>query len=235
LVADTLSLWAISRMIEIPWQMCGTDTLGVSPVRDATSPHHGKIPIPPIMDTQLDQIVIRLILNPLRAKVVQKFEQLITPAKRENWWEVYLSAFVMLNHIERLAMHSVAHAKTHTMAVSGPRVLPVIPSHAMLTELATEQVLQHPLPRRRVPHSQIHPRPIPLCLQRIGAIAARLDVARCHCHGQAGAGPSQVYAENAGYDRRERYFAPFPSFSLSPLCVVWRKLTELIDGREGCA
>lgn len=124
MVADTLSLWAISRMIEIPWQMCGTDTLGVSLVTDATSPHHGKIPIPPIMDTQLDQIVIRLILNPLRAKVVQKFEQLITPAKPENWWEVYLSAFIMLNHIERLAMHSVTHARTHTMAVSGLRVLP---------------------------------------------------------------------------------------------------------------
>jgi hypothetical protein len=221
-------------MIEIPWQMCGTDTLGVSPVRDATSPHHGKIPIPPIMDTQLDQIVIRLILNPLRAKVVQKFEKLITPAKPENWWEVYLSAFIMLNHIERLAMHSVAHARTHTMAVSGPRAL-FVSGHMILTLLATGQVLQHPLPRRRLPHGQIHPRPLPLYLQRIGAAQARLDVAQGGRHGQVGAGPSQVYAENAGYDRRERYFTPFPSFPLSLLCVVGRTLTELIDGREGCA
>ncbi|KAL2267134.1 hypothetical protein VTJ83DRAFT_4411 [Remersonia thermophila] len=115
LVAISLDLWAISRMIEIPWQMCGPDTLGVPRVRDPTSPHHGKIPIPPTMDTQLDQIVIQFILRPLRQAVVDKFEQLITPPKPETWWEVYLASFILLNHIERLARHSVAHARTHTM------------------------------------------------------------------------------------------------------------------------
>ncbi|KAK4238564.1 hypothetical protein C8A03DRAFT_15005, partial [Achaetomium macrosporum] len=115
LVADALDLWAISRIIEIPWEMCGSDTLGVSPVRDPTSPHYRKILIPPMMDTQLDQIAIQLILNPLRDRVVRKFEQLITPAKPEAWWEIYLSAFILLNHIERLAKHSVEHARTHTM------------------------------------------------------------------------------------------------------------------------
>jgi len=115
LVADSLDLWAISRMIEIPWEMCGPDTLGVSPVTDATSPHKGRIPIPPIMDTQLDQIVIKTILTPLRERLVDKFERLINPARRESWWEIYLSAFILLNHIERLARHSVDHAKTHTM------------------------------------------------------------------------------------------------------------------------
>ncbi|KAK4251374.1 hypothetical protein C7999DRAFT_10852, partial [Corynascus novoguineensis] len=115
LVADCLHLWAIARMIEIPWEMCGSDTLGVSPITDPTSPHKGRIPIPPIMDTQLDQVVIRSVLVPLREKVIRKFESLITPVKREAWWEVYLSSFIILNHIERLARHSVVHARTHTM------------------------------------------------------------------------------------------------------------------------
>jgi hypothetical protein len=118
LVADALDLWAISRMIEIPWQMCGEDTLGVERVKDKGSPHFGKIPIPPIMDTQLDQVVIQRILKPLRQSVVDKFEHMITPAKPEAWWEVYLASFVLLNHIERLARHSVDHARTHTMRVS---------------------------------------------------------------------------------------------------------------------
>ncbi|KAG7287574.1 hypothetical protein NEMBOFW57_007086 [Staphylotrichum longicolle] len=115
LVADALDLWAISRVIETPWEMCGDDTLGVSRIQDTSSPHHGKVPIPPIMDTQLDQIVIQHMLNPLRAVVVEKFEQLITPAKPEAWWEVYLSAFILLSHIEHLAKHSADHARTHTM------------------------------------------------------------------------------------------------------------------------
>ncbi|KAK3985492.1 hypothetical protein QBC44DRAFT_335102 [Cladorrhinum sp. PSN332] len=116
LVADVLSLWAISRMIEIPWEMCGEDTLGVDRIRNPENPNwHNKVPIPPIMDTQLDQIVIKNILKPLRQQVIDKFQKLVTPAKPEAWFEIYLAAFVMLNHIERLAKHSVSHARMHSM------------------------------------------------------------------------------------------------------------------------
>ncbi|KAK4671865.1 hypothetical protein QC764_609410 [Podospora pseudoanserina] len=117
LVADTLDMWAVSRMIEIPWEICGewTDTLGMSPVQNPENPHKGKIPIPPIMDTLLDQIVIRHFLQPLRERVIKKFEQLISPARPEVWFEVYLSAFIILNHIERLAKHSAFHARLHSM------------------------------------------------------------------------------------------------------------------------
>ena len=102
-------------MIEIPWEMCGDDTLGVSQINDPSSPHNGKTPIPPIIDTQLDQIIIQNILTPLRENVITKFEKLITPAKPEAWWDLYLSAFILLNHIERLARHSVFQARRHTM------------------------------------------------------------------------------------------------------------------------
>ncbi|KXX78005.1 hypothetical protein MMYC01_201721 [Madurella mycetomatis] len=115
LIADVLDLWAISRMIEVPWEICGTDTLGIPPIRHFNNPRRERIPIPPIMDTQLDQIVIKRILNPLRAKVVRKFELLITPAKPETWFEVYLSAFLLLNHIEQLARHSTSHAQMHAL------------------------------------------------------------------------------------------------------------------------
>lgn len=121
MIADVLDLWAISRMIEVPWEICGTDTLDIPPIRHFNNPHRERIPIPPTMDTQLDQIVIKRILNPLRAKVVRKFELLIAPAKPETWFEVYLSAFILLNHIEQLAKHSASHAQMHALQVSfGP-------------------------------------------------------------------------------------------------------------------
>ncbi|KAK0744840.1 hypothetical protein B0T21DRAFT_358540 [Apiosordaria backusii] len=117
LVADTLDMWAVSRMIEIPWEICGQreDTLGMSAVREPENPHNGKIPIPPIMDTLLDQIVIKNFLRPLRERVINKFEQLISPARPEVWFEIYLTAFIILNHIERLAKHSASHARLHSM------------------------------------------------------------------------------------------------------------------------
>lgn len=108
-------------MIEDPWEICGADTLGISPVSDTGSPHYGLIPIPPIMDTLLDQIVIQRMLRPLRERVIRKFERLISPPKREAWFETYLSAFILLSHIERLAKHSASHARRHTMPVSARR------------------------------------------------------------------------------------------------------------------
>ena len=104
-------------MIEIPWEMCGEETLGVARVEDESNPHFGRIPIPPNMDTQLDQVVIKAILNPLKEQVIGKLEERITPAKPEAWFETYLTAFILLSHVERLAKHSAFHARLHTMPV----------------------------------------------------------------------------------------------------------------------
>jgi hypothetical protein len=113
-----LDLWAISRMIEIEWEMCGPDTLGVSRITDETNPRKGKIPIPPMMDTQLDQIVIKEVLYPLKKKFLDRFEAKISPMRTEDWFDIYLTSFIVLNHIERLAHHSAYHAKLHSMPVS---------------------------------------------------------------------------------------------------------------------
>jgi hypothetical protein len=113
-----LDLWAISRMIEIEWEMCGPDTLGVSPVTDPTNPRKGKIPIPPVMDTQLDQIIIKEVLYPLKNKFLDQFEARISPTRPEDWFDIYLTSFVVLSHIERLANHSAYHARLHSMPAS---------------------------------------------------------------------------------------------------------------------
>ncbi|KAK3688256.1 hypothetical protein B0T22DRAFT_376723 [Podospora appendiculata] len=115
LVDTALGLWAICRMIEIPWEICGEDTLGFSRVADPTNPHYQKIPIPPIMDTQLDQVLIRSVLVPLKDRLIKQLEEKISPAKPDAWFETYLTAFVVLSHIERLAKHSVFHARLHSM------------------------------------------------------------------------------------------------------------------------
>ncbi|KAK3352541.1 hypothetical protein B0T25DRAFT_456226 [Lasiosphaeria hispida] len=118
LVALALDLWAVSRMIEIQWQMCPGDpstTLGVTQVTDKANPRYGMIPIPPMMDTQLDQIIIAHVLNPLKKTLLDNFEEMISPAKPEDWFDIYLTSFILLNHIEKLAQHSVFHATLHSM------------------------------------------------------------------------------------------------------------------------
>ncbi|KAK3318158.1 hypothetical protein B0H66DRAFT_477050 [Apodospora peruviana] len=115
LVDVALDLWAICRMIEIPWKICGQETLGIERVTDELNPHCGHIPIPPTMDTHLDQVVIKKVLHPLRDRLIKRFQKNIAPPTPEAWFETYLAAFVLLNHIEYLAKHSVSHAKLHTL------------------------------------------------------------------------------------------------------------------------
>ncbi|KAK3940279.1 hypothetical protein QBC46DRAFT_127697 [Diplogelasinospora grovesii] len=114
-VALALRLWATSRMIEITWDICGDDTLGTSRVTDRESPWFGKTPIPPNIDTQLDQIVIRGILVPLRTMLLTELEEKFNNAKPEAWFEIYLASFILLNHTSQLAKHSMRHAELHCM------------------------------------------------------------------------------------------------------------------------
>ncbi|CCC06748.1 unnamed protein product [Sordaria macrospora k-hell] len=115
LVDTALDLWVVCRMIEDPWELLEGNELGVSRVDLPGTRFHGKIPIPPMMDTQLDQVIIQFILNHLRGKLIGLFEKNIKPAKPETWFETFLASFILLTHIERLAAHSVRHAETHTM------------------------------------------------------------------------------------------------------------------------
>ncbi len=117
-------------MIETPWDICGGDTLGIPRINDPDNPFYGRTPIPPVMDTQLDQILIQDILMPFRSRILHKFEGLISPAKPEAWWEVYLSTFILLNHIERLARHSVLQARRQNLPVSLATSPPNVPVHS---------------------------------------------------------------------------------------------------------
>ncbi|KAF4436524.1 hypothetical protein FACUT_6382 [Fusarium acutatum] len=101
LVKDSLRLWAGSRLTELPWMICGEHTLGQIPVQDLECPRSGTIPIPPIMDTQMDHLVIKNIMTPLRQRILAGLQTKIMENKRENWYEIYLTTFVLLSNMER--------------------------------------------------------------------------------------------------------------------------------------
>ncbi|RKL28348.1 hypothetical protein BFJ72_g12579 [Fusarium proliferatum] len=101
LVKDSLRLWAGSRLTELPWMICGEHTLGQIPVQDLECPRSGTIPIPPIMDTQMDHLVIKNIMTPLRQRILAGLQTKIMEKKRENWYEIYLTTFVLLSNMER--------------------------------------------------------------------------------------------------------------------------------------
>jgi hypothetical protein len=118
MVDKALTLWATVRVIEIPWQFCGSDTLGTKPPSDPTNPWFGKLRLPPIMDTQLDQVVIQHLLLPLRDQILKDLDQNIHNHRPDNWFETYLTICILLNHTSMSSKHGRRFAKTYGISVS---------------------------------------------------------------------------------------------------------------------
>jgi hypothetical protein len=110
-------MWAACRVIEDSWQLDVMNPLGIEIVNDERSPWNRMIPITPVMDTQLDQIVIQRILNPLRNQIVERLEDLIHQHKPETWFETYLTTFILLSSIERCFAHSQRFAQRYGLSV----------------------------------------------------------------------------------------------------------------------
>jgi hypothetical protein len=111
LLKQTLKLWMASRLIEKPWRICSDETLGLNVIEDSNSPWCGVVPVTPLMDTQLDQIVIKSILIPLRHEVLKRLQQKILKHSRRDWFEIFATIFILLNNIE------IATAHDHEFAV----------------------------------------------------------------------------------------------------------------------
>lgn len=87
-------------------------------VDDPENPWFEKIPVTPIMDLQLDQIVIQSFLKPLRDSLLQELQVKIYEARKENWFEIFLTISILLTNAERLLQHSRNNAKRYGVRVS---------------------------------------------------------------------------------------------------------------------
>lgn len=94
-----------ARLIEAPWTIFGEEPSDMPPIQDTGSPWHGMSPVTPVMDTQLDQIVIQSILLPLRTEVLQLLQAKFEPFQKKNLFEIFATVFILLNTIEIATKH----------------------------------------------------------------------------------------------------------------------------------
>ena len=90
----------------------------MKPIDTPGSPFVDTIPITPLMDTQLDQIVITSILKQLRTQVLRQLEAKISRFEREDWFEIFLVLFILLNSIEIATTHDHEFAAMYGHEVS---------------------------------------------------------------------------------------------------------------------
>ena len=145
--ALALPLWG-SRLIEAPWRICGHETLGMDVCVDINSPYYGRIPVTPIMDFQIDNIAIHYLLMPWKAKLLKELQKKILANRKEDWLEIHLTMFVLLNNVERQVRHDNWFARRYGMKVEFPyaRSLDLCPLQC--TDVAIESILELPSYRR---------------------------------------------------------------------------------------
>lgn len=103
----------MNRMIERDWQFTEADTYGIQRVVDASNPWRGKVPITPMMDTQLDQIVIQDFLIRRRDKLIADLQAKLDAARRNDFFEVFLVMFILATNLEWLLRHCKKSAERY--------------------------------------------------------------------------------------------------------------------------
>jgi hypothetical protein len=96
-------------MIEYDWHISGEERLGIHPSYDRDCPLFNKVPITPMMDVQLDQIIIQDFLTPLRNRVMSELQAKFDAIK-DNLFEVFLTTFILATNTQLLLQHSRRNA-----------------------------------------------------------------------------------------------------------------------------
>ena len=110
LVALTLKFWVAGRFIEDPWSIRGHETLGMKVDPLPASPFSEHIPVTPIMNFQIDNIVIYDHLTRMLDDIRKAMKQRIMPRKREDWFDIHLATFILLHHVDLTMKHDIDFA-----------------------------------------------------------------------------------------------------------------------------
>lgn len=88
--------------------------------RDPNSncPFHDRIPVPPIVDLQIDLIVINELLQPELKKILKGLKTMSeTSDPWSNWFEIYLTNFILLHNVELTMAHDAWFVKRNNLKV----------------------------------------------------------------------------------------------------------------------
>jgi hypothetical protein len=118
LVERVLKLWVCCRFIEEPWSIIGSETLGMSRDANPNCPYHDRIPVPPIVDLQIDLIVINELLQPELKKILNMLKTMLLSSDPWNsWFEIYLAYFILLHNVELTMAHDAWFVKRNNLKV----------------------------------------------------------------------------------------------------------------------
>jgi hypothetical protein len=81
-------------------------------------PYHERIPVPPIVDQQIDLIVINAILQPELKNILNMLKTMLESNNPwDNWFEIQLGYFILLHNVELTMAHDAWFVKRNNLKV----------------------------------------------------------------------------------------------------------------------
>jgi hypothetical protein len=117
LLKKALRFWVASRFIEKPWSIIGDETLGMESDKLVDSPYYNKVPVTPIMDFQIDNLVIHEQLQVQLKEILKVLTEKMLPPKKEHWFDIQLCLFILLHSVELTMAHDAEFATRYSLEV----------------------------------------------------------------------------------------------------------------------
>jgi hypothetical protein len=80
---------------------------------DKASSNFGKIPVPPVMNVQLDLMMSSIVIHPLHQAILAQLQNLIHANKTSSWFTIYLCSFILLHSCSIFTAFENGYAKKH--------------------------------------------------------------------------------------------------------------------------
>lgn len=117
-MGNCVRFWFAIRRTHTVEHISGEDTLGMKPeTTDRSFPWFGKVPLPPVMIQQLDMILTLGILQPLKKRVLDEWQRLITCKKPSTWLTMYLITFMSMHGCALTTSENYNSARKHGLRV----------------------------------------------------------------------------------------------------------------------
>ena len=98
---DSLKISVMSRLASKSFNLFGANTLGIEQQQDPDCPYYKRIPIPPLLDAQIDSLWMCKMAE-LRKKVLTSLRAMIVKRGRgrQQWLKIFLIIQVLLFNLE---------------------------------------------------------------------------------------------------------------------------------------
>jgi hypothetical protein len=123
-----VEIWAGSRFIAAPRSLRGDQTLDLSPIQDKSAHDCGNIPIPPMLDYQLDTLAIQRMEKTMN-DMLKKLWKTLQAHSRNSWFDVFLVIFILVNNLECVYEAQLQYVQEHGSDVS--EIFPAYPAYVM--------------------------------------------------------------------------------------------------------